>query len=70
MVRALARHVAAGPPGDLPPVVLGDFNAEPASDEMSVTRVGLFATRGWSGPDGEVWPSDHAGVVVDLHAGR
>jgi endonuclease/exonuclease/phosphatase family metal-dependent hydrolase len=131
-VRAIARHVAAGPAGDLPPVVLGDFNAEPASDEMrlleghltapavpgllladtrrwapdaddatwrpdnphvgargdpasrvdhvlvglgrgsvpvSVARVGLFATRGWPGPEGEVWPSDHAGVVVDLRAG-
>ncbi|WP_018332636.1 endonuclease/exonuclease/phosphatase family protein [Actinomycetospora chiangmaiensis] len=33
-VRALAAHVAAAPSTDLPPVVLGDFNAEPDSDEM------------------------------------
>ncbi|WP_243741479.1 endonuclease/exonuclease/phosphatase family protein [Actinomycetospora succinea] len=134
-VRALARHVVDAEPTDLPPVVTGDFNAEPDSDEMrlleghltapaepgllladawrwatpparddgatwrsdnpyvaargdppsrvdrvllglgrgrvpvGVESVGLLGTRGRPGPDGEVWPSDHAGVVVDLRAG-
>lgn len=33
-IRAVAAHLAAAPPTDLPPVVLGDFNAESDSDEM------------------------------------
>lgn len=135
-VREIARHVARAEPTDLPPVVAGDLNAEPSSDEVrlleghltapaepgllladawrwagggddrwhgatwrpdnphvaargdpasrvdyvllglgrgtvpvTVGHVGLLGTRAWSGPDGEVWPSDHAGVVVDLEAG-
>ncbi|MHC1560186.1 endonuclease/exonuclease/phosphatase family protein [Actinomycetospora sp. C-140] len=131
-VRAITRHVAGADPTDLPPVVTGDFNAEPASDEMRlleghltapaepgllladawrwadgadpfdratwrpdnpyvaalgdppsrvdrvllglgrgpvpvrVERVGLVGT----GPEVGVWPSDHAGVVVDLRTGH
>ena len=150
-VRALARHVASAPATDLPPVVAGDFNAEPDSDEMrlleghltapaepdsdemrlleghltapaepgllladawrwareparsdgatwrpdnpfvavrgdppsrvdrvllglgtvpvTVLEVGLLGTTGRPGPDGDVWPSDHAGIVVDLQVG-
>ena len=134
-VRAVARHVASAPATDLPPVVAGDFNAEPDSDEMrlleghltapaepgllladawrwareparsdgatwrpdnpsvavrgdppsrvdrvllglgrgtvpvTVREVGLLGTTGRPGPDGVVWPSDHAGIVVDLQVG-
>lgn len=130
-VRAIARHVATAGETDLPPVVVGDLNAEPASDEVrlleghltapaepgllladtwrwatgpdrldgatwrsenpyvaargeppsrvdyvliglgrgtvpvAVERVGLFADRA---PAAGAWPSDHAGVVVDLRA--
>ena len=124
-VRAVAVHLAAAVPTDLPPVVLGDFNAEPESDEMRLleglltepaapglllinarryatdpaaptftpanphvvatgappvridhvlvglgrgtvpTRVEHSAVFGDAPVDG-VWPSDHAGVVVDL----
>jgi endonuclease/exonuclease/phosphatase family metal-dependent hydrolase len=38
-VRALADHVAARAPTDgFPPILLGDFNAEPESDEMRFLR--------------------------------
>jgi endonuclease/exonuclease/phosphatase family metal-dependent hydrolase len=124
-VRAVAAHVAAAPRTDLPPIVLGDFNAEAESDEMRLLEGLLTApaapglllinTRRWAAnPDAPtwtpvnpyvaatgsppvridhllvglgrgtvgmrvegsrvfgdrpvdgVWPSDHAGVVVDL----
>jgi len=127
-VRAIAAHLVAAPPTDLPPIVLGDFNAEPDSDEMRLLEGLLTApaepglllinTRRWAAdPDAPtwnpanphvaatgsppvridhllvglgrgtvpvrvehaavfgdrpvdgVWPSDHAGVVVDLEAG-
>lgn len=134
-VRAIARHLVSVPATDLPPVVAGDLNAEPASDEVrlleghltapaepgllladawrwareplrsdgatwrpdnpavaargepasrvdhvllglgrgsvpvTVREVGLLGTAAWPGPDGGVWPSDHAGVVVDLAVG-
>jgi endonuclease/exonuclease/phosphatase family metal-dependent hydrolase len=127
-VRAIAAHVVAAPRTDLPPIVLGDFNAEAASDEMRLLEGLLTApaepglllinTRRWSAdPDAPtwtpanphvaatgsppvridhllvglgrgtvpvrvehsavfgdrpidgVWPSDHAGVVVDLAVG-
>ena len=42
-VRALARHVATADATDLPPVVVGDFNAEPASDEMRLLEGHLTA---------------------------
>jgi endonuclease/exonuclease/phosphatase family metal-dependent hydrolase len=127
-VRAVAAHVAAAPPTDLPPIVLGDFNAEPESDEMRMLEglltapaapgLMLINVRRWAAnPDAPtwtpvnphvaatasppvridhllvglgrgtvpvrvehsavfgdrpvdgVWPSDHAGVVVDLAVG-
>jgi len=134
-VRALTDYVAERAPiGDetFPPVLLGDFNAEPDSDEMRFLRgrtplggksvyfadawIATAHTRppadpGWTydrrnpyalrsrepsrrldyvyvrGPDrklrgeplsarlvfdeptGDVWPSDHFGVLVEIHAG-
>ncbi len=127
-VRAVAAHVAAAPRSELPPIVLGDFNAEAESDEMRLLEGLLTApaepglllinTRRWAAaPDAPtwnpvnphvaatgsppvridhllvglgrgtvpvrvehsavfgdrpvdgVWPSDHAGVVVDLAVG-
>lgn len=134
-VRAIARHVATAEATDLPPVVVGDFNAEPSSDEMRlleghltapaepgllladawrwttgkdrwhgatwrpdnphvaergeppsrvdhvllglgrgrvpvrVEGVELFGAEAWPVPEHGVWPSDHAGVVVDLRTG-
>ncbi|NMO88935.1 hypothetical protein HH311_04015 [Actinomycetospora sp. TBRC 11914] len=127
-VRTVAAHVAAAPRTDLPPIVLGDFNAEAASDEMRLLEGLLTApaepglllinTRRWAAdPDAPtwdprnphvaatgsppvridhllvglgrgrvpvrvahsavfgdrpvdgVWPSDHAGVIVDLEVG-
>ena len=127
-VQAVAAHVAAAPPTDLPPIVLGDFNAEAESDEMRMLEglltppaepgLLLINTRRWAErPDAPtwtpvnphvaatgsppvridhllvgigrgtvpvrvagsavfgdrpvdgVWPSDHAGVMVDLEVG-
>lgn len=127
-VRAIAAHVAAAASTDLPPIVLGDFNAEPDSDEMRLLEglltapaepgLVLINTRRWAArPDAPtwnpvnphvaatgsppvridhvllglgrgtvpvrvegsavfgdrpvdgVWPSDHAGVIVDLEVG-
>lgn len=126
-VRVIARRVVEAPPSDLPPLVLGDFNAQADSDEMRLIEGHLTApaepglllvnTRRWAAdpdeptwipanpyvtPSGSpparidhvlvgvgrgrvpvriehvglfgdraadgVWPSDHAGVVVDLVA--
>jgi endonuclease/exonuclease/phosphatase family metal-dependent hydrolase len=127
-VRVIARRVVDAPPTDLPPLVLGDFNAQADSDEMRLleghltgpaepglllanvrrwaadpdeptwtpanpyvaptgspptridhvlvglgrgtvpVRVGTVALFG-DGPRDGVWPSDHAGVVVDLEVG-
>ena len=128
-VRVIARRVVTAPPADLPPLVMGDFNAQPDSDEMRLLEGHLTApaepglllvnTRRWAAdpheptwtpanpyvlPSGSpparidhvlvglgrgtvpvrvehtavfgahpvdgVWPSDHAGVVVDLAVGR
>jgi endonuclease/exonuclease/phosphatase family metal-dependent hydrolase len=128
-VKALAKHVAEVAPIDgPPPVIMGDLNAEPDSDEMRFLR-GLATLDGtsvyfadcWSAtredrgytydrrnpyalrsrepsrridycfvrgpgrhlageplsarlfadePAGEVWPSDHFGVVADIHAAK
>ncbi|MEJ2867392.1 endonuclease/exonuclease/phosphatase family protein [Actinomycetospora sp. OC33-EN08] len=65
-VRAIARHVVAADPTDLPPLVVGDFNAEAASDEMRLVEGHLTApaepglvlvnTRRWAAdPDEPTW---------------
>lgn len=65
-VRAVAAHVAAAPRTDLPPIVLGDFNAEADSDEMRLLEGLLTApaepglllinTRRWAArPDAPTW---------------
>ncbi|HEY2191255.1 MAG TPA: endonuclease/exonuclease/phosphatase family protein [Actinomycetospora sp.] len=65
-VRAIAAHVAAAPPTDLPPIVLGDFNAEPDSDEMrrleglltvpAAPELFLINTRRWAThPEAPTW---------------
>jgi endonuclease/exonuclease/phosphatase family metal-dependent hydrolase len=56
-VRALADHVAAlAPPGDatFPPVLLGDFNADPDADEMRFLR-GLATLDGRSVYFADAW---------------
>jgi endonuclease/exonuclease/phosphatase family metal-dependent hydrolase len=64
-VRALADHVArVAPPGDqtFPPILLGDFNAEPDSDEMRFLR-GLTPLGGKSVFFADCWaqlrPGEH-----------
>ncbi|WP_157647430.1 endonuclease/exonuclease/phosphatase family protein [Actinomycetospora chiangmaiensis] len=65
-VRMIAKHVVAAPPTDLPPLVLGDFNAEAAADEMRLLEghltapaepgVVLVNTRRWAAdPDEPTW---------------
>src|SRR5437773_2235762 len=54
-VRALAAHVAAlAPIGEPPPVVVGDFNAEPDADEIRFLR-GLTALGGESVYFADAW---------------
>lgn len=65
-VRAVAAHLVARPRTDLPPIVLGDFNAEAESDEMrrleglltAPAEPGLILvnTRRWAAvPDAPTW---------------
>ncbi len=59
-VRALADHVAARAPIDgFPPLLLGDFNAEPDSDEMRFLR-GLTPLGGRSVYFGDCWDATSA----------
>ena len=77
-VRALARHVATADVTDLPPVVVGDFNAEPASDEMRLleghltapAEPGLLLADTWRWAtgsdrwDGATWRPDNPAVAA------
>ncbi len=59
-VRALADHVAARAPVDgFPPILLGDFNAEPGSDEMRFLR-GLTPMGGRSVYFADAWEATAA----------
>ncbi|HSK58076.1 MAG TPA: endonuclease/exonuclease/phosphatase family protein [Actinomycetospora sp.] len=77
-VRAIVRHVATAGETDLPPVVVGDLNAEPASDEVRLleghltapAEPGLLLADAWrwaAGPDrldGATWRRENPYVAA------
>ena len=59
-VADLARFVDRMRPWTFPPIVCGDFNADPGAEEIRMLT-GLAA-----GPVDGVWPSDHHAVLAEL----
>jgi endonuclease/exonuclease/phosphatase family metal-dependent hydrolase len=80
-VAELCRFVAAGPPRTYPPIVCGDFNAEPTSDEIramtgkaAVPAPPLVFHDAWElagdGGPGLTWSGDNPYALLDLEPPR
>ncbi|MGY6501944.1 MAG: endonuclease/exonuclease/phosphatase family protein [Acidimicrobiales bacterium] len=80
-VRAIARFVKESPPRTFPPVVCGDFNADPRSDEIrmmtgrtTVPEPKLVFHDAWEaggdGGPGHTWSNDNPYARLDLEIDR